>query len=87
MGLAVAVFFGVTFLAVVPAAFVGAKISCWGVDTTEDLFPARYCGFGARSSRWRRCFSVATHPTRLPTKRAGIAGHCDQIALDGRGFR
>jgi hypothetical protein len=36
----------VTMISLIPAAWLAATISCWGVNVKDSLDPARYCGYG-----------------------------------------
>jgi hypothetical protein len=36
----------VAAVSLIPAVWLAATISCWGVNVKDSLDPARYCGFG-----------------------------------------
>ena len=46
IGAAIGLFGLVTMVLVIPAGWLAAAISCWGVNVKDSLDPARYCGFG-----------------------------------------
>jgi hypothetical protein len=46
LSIGLVVFLVATVVFFVPAVWLAARISCWGVDTTYPS-PGRYCGFGA----------------------------------------